>query len=91
MKQKRKKKIEKRTQGTNKQPSSPHQTLRWVIPKAVSIRRKTQSKGQCQGKGHTFHNCRDVKSLGEGNGNPTPWMEEPGREQSMGSQRIGHD
>ena len=26
--------------------------------------------GQYQGKGHTFHNCRDVKSLGEGNGNP---------------------
>ena len=36
--------------------------------------------------------------LGEGNGNPlqyscleNPWTEEPGRLQSMGSQRVGHD
>ena len=35
---------------------------------------------------------------GEGNGNPLhtfaskiPWTEEPGRLQSMGSQRVGHD
>ena len=35
---------------------------------------------------------------GEGNGNPLqysclkiPWMEKPGRLQSMGSQRVGHD
>ena len=35
---------------------------------------------------------------GEGNGNPLqyscleiPWMEEPGRLQSMESQRVGHD
>jgi len=43
------------------------------------------------------------RSLGEGNGNPLqysclkfllweiPWMEEPGRLQSMGLQRIGHN
>ena len=44
------------------------------------------------------------RSPGEGNGNPLqyscleismdlkiPWMEEPGRLQSMGSQRAGHD
>ena len=38
------------------------------------------------------------RSPGEGNGNPfyyscweIPWIEEPGRLQSMGSQRIGHD
>ena len=38
------------------------------------------------------------RSPGEGNGNPLqyscleiPWMEEPGRLQSMGSQRVGHD
>ena len=38
------------------------------------------------------------KSSGEGNDNPLqyyclkiPWTEEPGRLQSMGSQRIGHD
>ena len=38
------------------------------------------------------------RSPGEGNGNPSstfawkiPWMEEPGRLQSMGSQRVGHD
>ena len=36
--------------------------------------------------------------VGEGNGSPLstlawkiPWMEEPGRLQSMGSQRVGHD
>ena len=38
------------------------------------------------------------KSPGEGNGNPLqylawkiPWMEEPCRLQSMGSQRVGHN
>ena len=38
------------------------------------------------------------RSPGEGNGNPlqylawkTPWMEEPGRLQSMWSQKAGHD
>ena len=41
------------------------------------------------------------RSSGEGNGNPPPahsilawkipWMEEPSRLQSMGSQRVGHD
>ena len=38
------------------------------------------------------------RSSGEGNGNPfqyyclkIPWTEEPGRLQSMGLQRVGHD
>ena len=38
------------------------------------------------------------RSPGEGNGNHSsilawkiPWMEEPGRLQSMGSQRVGYD
>ena len=38
------------------------------------------------------------RSPGEGNGNPfqysawnIPWTEEPGRLQSMGSQRVGHN
>ena len=38
------------------------------------------------------------RSAGEGNGHPfqyycleNPWTEEPGRLQSMGSQRVGHD
>ena len=38
------------------------------------------------------------RSAGEGNGNPPstiawkiPWTEEPGRLQSMGSQRVRHD
>ena len=38
------------------------------------------------------------RSPGEGNGNPlqyscleNPWTEEPGRLQSMGFQRVGHD
>ena len=34
------------------------------------------------------------RSPGGGNGNPlqySPWMEEPGRLQSMGSERVGHD
>ena len=38
------------------------------------------------------------RSPGEGNGNPlqylaleTPWTEEPGGLQSMGSQRVGHN
>ena len=38
------------------------------------------------------------RSPGEGNGNPLqysclkiPWMEEPGRLQSMGLQRVGYD
>ena len=37
------------------------------------------------------------RSPGEGNGNPLqyywkiPWMEEPDRLQSTGSQRVGHD
>ena len=38
------------------------------------------------------------RSAGEGNGNPlqyycleNPWTEEPGRLQSVGSQRVGHD
>ena len=37
------------------------------------------------------------RSSGEGNDNPlqnrtcVPWMEEPDRLQSMGSQRVGHD
>ena len=37
-------------------------------------------------------------SLGKGNGNPLqyscweiPWMKDPGRLQSKGSQRVGHD
>ena len=37
-------------------------------------------------------------AIGEGNGTPLqyscleiPWMEEPGRLQSMGSLRVGHD
>ena len=42
---------------------------------------------------------RLVKVMGEGNGTPLqyslawkiPWMEEPGRLQSMGSRRVGHD
>ena len=39
-----------------------------------------------------------IHSYGEGNGNPLrtlawkiPWTEEPGRLQSMGSLRVGHD
>ena len=39
-----------------------------------------------------------VKGIGEGNGTPSstlawkiPWMEEPGRLQSMGSQRVRND
>ena len=53
----------------------------------------------------SVYNARDpgsVPGLGrspaEGNGNPLqyiawkiPWTEEPGRLQSMGSQRVGHD
>ena len=31
------------------------------------------------------------RSPGEGNGNPLPRMEEPGRLQSMGLQRVRHD
>ena len=36
------------------------------------------------------------RSAGEGNGTPLqywkiPWTEEPGRLQSMGSQRVGHN
>ena len=35
------------------------------------------------------------RSPGEGKGNPLqyycPWTEEPGRLQSVGSQRVGHD
>ena len=31
------------------------------------------------------------RSPGGGHGNPIPWAEEPGRLQSMGSQRVGHD
>ena len=38
------------------------------------------------------------RASGEGNGNTllflpgkSPWTEEPGRLQSMGSQRVGHD
>ena len=41
---------------------------------------------------------RSGRSPGEGNGNllqhsclENPWTEEPGRSQSMGSQRVGHD
>ena len=30
------------------------------------------------------------RSLGEGNGK-IPWTEDPGRLQSMGSQRVGHN
>jgi len=40
----------------------------------------------------------NIRSPGEGNGNPLqhsclkiPWMQEPDRLQSMGSQRVGHD
>ena len=40
----------------------------------------------------------EMYGCGEGNGTPlqysclgNPWMEEPGRLQSMGSQRVGHD
>ena len=31
------------------------------------------------------------RAPGEGNGNPLPWAEEPGRLQSTGLQRVGHD
>ena len=54
---------------------------------------------------HPPANARDTgpiagsgRSPGEGNGNPLqylpreiPWEEEPGKLQSMGSQRAGHD
>ena len=53
----------------------------------------------------SVYSVRDLSSIpglgrspGEGNGNPLqyiawkiPWTEEPGRLQSMGSQRVGHD
>ena len=42
--------------------------------------------------------ARDVGSIlgsgrapGEGNGNPLPWAEEPGRLQSTGLQRVRHN
>ena len=42
--------------------------------------------------------CLVRQKFGEGNGTPlqdfcleNPWMEEPGRLQSMGSLRVGHD
>ena len=42
--------------------------------------------------------CVAYAGAGEGNGTPLqyfawkiPWMEEPGRLQSMGSRRVGHD
>ena len=61
---------------------------------------------QCGSDGKaSAHNVGDLGSIpglgrspGEGNGNPSsilawkiPWMEEPGRLQAMGSQRVGHD
>ena len=43
-------------------------------------------------------NFRTTYAVGEGNGTHSstlawklPWMEEPGRLQSMGSRRVGHD
>ena len=47
----------------------------------------------------SVYNAGDPGSIpGEGNGNPLqysflkiPWTEEPGRLQSMGSQRVRHD
>ena len=42
--------------------------------------------------------CRSRYTVGEGDGTPlqyscleNPWTEEPGRLQSMGSRRVGHD
>ena len=32
-----------------------------------------------------------ARSPGGGNGNPLQWTEDPGRLQSMGSQRVGHN
>ena len=58
--------------------------------------------GGSDGKGSVY-NAGDLGSIpglgrfpGEGNGNPLqdwkiPWAEEPGRLQSMGSQRVRHD
>ena len=44
------------------------------------------------------NNAKVLRIYGEGNGTPLhtlawkiPWMEEPGRLQSMGSLRVGHD
>ena len=61
---------EKRTQETNNPPPPPPPKHWGGLSQRQWEKGEKQSKGQCQGKGHTFHNCRDVKSLGEGNGNP---------------------
>ena len=63
----------------------------------------TSFPGGLEGK-ESACNSRDLglipglgRSSGEGNDNPlqnrtcVPWMEEPDRLQSMGSQRVGHD
>ena len=84
----------------NKQPPTTPtaQTLRWVIPKAVRKRRKTES-GAVPGQRAHSSQLQRCKEPWRRKWQPTPvllpgkspWMQEPGRLQSMGSQRIGHD
>ena len=75
-----------------------------TVKKRVSFRCFRDFPGGSDGKASVY-NAGDPglipafgRSPGEGNGNPLqdycleiPWTEEPGRLQSMGLQRVGHD
>ena len=78
--------------------------LSYLLPYYFSLQLCLAFPGGSDGKASAY-NAGDPGSIpgsgrspGEGNGNPLqdarwkiPWMEEPGRLQSMGSQRVRHD
>ena len=60
--------------------------------KPGSIARGSDSKASAYNVGDLGSVPGSGKSPGAGNGSAAAWeMEEPGRLQSMGSQRVGHD
>ena len=67
-------------------------------PYIARVNAKTNFPFECEWLNNQKIKLRSVVYPGEGSGNPlqypcleNPWTEEPGRLQSMGLQRVGHD
>ena len=70
----------------------------WLLLRCWSFPGSSEVKASASNVGDPGMIPGSGRSLGEGNGNPPqysclgiPWMEKPGRLQSTGSQRVGHD
>ena len=67
-------------------------------PYIARVNARTNFPFECEWLNNQKIKLRSVVYPGEGSGNPlqypcleNPWTEEPGRLQSMGLQRVGHD